>query len=117
MAGIHAPKTVQDIDGKSFLPILKNPNYQDSTRALIWHYPNKWIPKDGPGINYFSAIRQGNWKLVYHQRNGQKELYHLSKDLGELQDLSSQYPEKVQSLSKLLSMQLRQWKAKNAHGH
>lgn len=112
MAGIHAPKTVQDIDGKSFLPILKNPNYQDSTRALIWHYPNKWIPKDGPGINYFSAIRQGNWKLVYHQRNGQKELYHLSTDLGELQDLSSQYPEKVQSLSKLLSMQLRQWKAK-----
>ncbi|OYU54748.1 MAG: sulfatase [Chitinophagaceae bacterium BSSC1] len=111
MAGIKNPKLVQTIDGKSFLSILNNPSLQDSTRSLVWHYPNKWIPNDGPGINYFSAIRQGNWKLVYNQRNGKKELYQLSTDLGELHDLSSQYPDMVNALSKTLSVQLRQWKA------
>lgn len=112
MAGIKIPNLVQTLDGKSFLPILKNPNFLDSTRSLVWHYPNKWIPTDGPGINYFSAIRQGNWKLVYNQRNGKKELYHLSNDLGETHDLASQYPDQVTKLSKLLSEQLRQYKAK-----
>jgi arylsulfatase A-like enzyme len=112
MAGIRNPLLVQTVDGKSFLPILKNPMLQDSTRSLVWHYPNKWIPKDGPGINYFSAIRQGNWKLVYNQRNGKKELYHLSKDLGETNDLSNEFPNKVQALSQILSQQLKQWKAK-----
>lgn len=112
MAGVRNPLLVQSIDGKSFLPLLKNPSLQDSSRSLIWHYPNKWIPKDGPGINYFSAIRQGNWKLVYNQRNGKKELYHLSKDLSEANDLSNSYPDKVLALSKLLSLQLKQWKAK-----
>ncbi|MEQ1624224.1 MAG: sulfatase [Sediminibacterium sp.] len=112
MAGIKNPKLVQSIDGKSFLPILNNPSLQDSTRSLVWHYPNKWIPNDGPGINYFSAIRQGNWKLVYNQRNGKKELYHLSQDLGETNDLANDYPNKVQALSQELTQQLIQWKAK-----
>lgn len=112
MAGIKMPKLVQTIDGKSFLPILKNPNFVDSTRSLVWHYPNKWIPNDGPGINYFSAIRQGNWKLVYNQRSGKKELYHLLNDLGEAHDLSNVYPKKVEELSQLLTLQLKQWKAK-----
>ena len=112
MAGIKNPKLVQTIDGKSFLPILNNPSLLDSTRSLIWHYPNKWIPNDGPGINYFSAIRQGNWKLVYNQRNGKKELYHLSQDLGETNDLANDYPNKVQALSQELTQQLIKWKAK-----
>jgi arylsulfatase A-like enzyme len=112
MAGVRNPLLVQSIDGKSFLPLLKNPSLQDSSRSLVWHYPNKWIPKDGPGINYFSAIRQGNWKLVYNQRNGKKELYNLSTDLGESTDLSTQYPDKVKMLSLKLSAQLRQFKAK-----
>ncbi len=112
MAGIKNPKLVQTIDGKSFMPILNDPLFQDSTRSLVWHYPNKWIPNDGPGINYFSAIRQGNWKLVYNQRNGKKELYHLSQDLGETKDLANDYPKKVQALSQELTQQLMQWKAK-----
>jgi hypothetical protein len=97
--------------GKSFLPILKNPSYSDSSRAIIWHYPNKWIANDGPGINYFSAIRLGDWKMVYSMRTGKRELYNLKNDIGETVDLSSKYPEKLLELSKTLSNQLRNWKA------
>jgi hypothetical protein len=49
---------------------------------------------------------------VYNQRNGKKELYRLSTDLGESTDLSNQFPEKVNMLSLKLSAQLRQFKAK-----
>ena len=51
MAQVKKYKTIQTVDGKTFLPILKNPNYVDTTRTLIWHSPNKWTVKDGPGIN------------------------------------------------------------------
>ncbi len=111
MAGIKNVEPEQTIDGKSFVSILENPEYTDSTRALIWHYPNKWIDKDGPGINYYSAIRQGSWKLVYSMRTGKKELYNLKNDIGEQNDVSSRNKEKVNELSALLSDQLRKWRS------
>jgi arylsulfatase A-like enzyme len=109
MAGVKEYKTIQKVDGKSFIPILKNPGYLDTNRVLIWHMPNKWIAKDGPGINYYSAVRQGNWKMVYNMRTGTKALYNLHADIGENNDLASHYPEKVNSLSAILSGQLREW--------
>ena len=111
MAKLNNYTTLQSIDGKSFLPILKNEKFTDTTRALIWHYPNKWINKDGPGINYYSAIRRGEWKMIYSMRTGKKELYHLVQDIGEQDDLSNKYPQIVKQLSIILSNQLRIWKA------
>jgi hypothetical protein len=111
MAGIRQYKTVQQPDGKSFVSILKNAAYRDTTRALIWHYPNKWQQNDGPAINYVSAIRQGDWKLVYFLRNGKKELYNLRSDIGETTDLASEYPVIVQRLSGKLGRQLKAWNA------
>lgn len=111
MAGIKNARTEQIIDGKSFVSSLNNPECIDSTRTLIWHYPNKWIDKDGPGINYYSAIRQGSWKLVYSMRTGKKELYNLKNDIGEQNDVSSRNKGKVNELSSLLSDQLRKWKS------
>ncbi|MBC9797085.1 sulfatase [Sinomicrobium weinanense] len=111
IAGVTSPNTVQQIDGKSFVHMLKTPALIDSTRTFIWHTPNKWIPDNGPGINYKSAIRQGAWKLIYNMRNRSLELYNLHEDLGETTDLAEQYPEKVKQLSALLSKQLREWKA------
>jgi arylsulfatase A-like enzyme len=111
MAGIKKYKLPQSIDGKSLLPILTNASFSDTTRSLIWHYPNKWIDKDGPGINYYSAIRKGDWKMIYSMRTGKKELYNLALDIGENNDLSFQYADKLVELSILLSNQLRKWEA------
>lgn len=111
LAGIKSYKIVQSIDGESFVSILKNPNYQNSSRSLIWHIPNKWNRVDGPGINYKSAIRQGNWKLIYNMRDGSKELYNLEDDLGETTNLDLSNPEKSNTLLMILGRQLEQWKA------
>jgi arylsulfatase A-like enzyme len=90
---------------------LKNPNTPSAERELVWHYPDKWIANDGPGINYKSAIRKGDWKLIYHMRTGKKELYNLKDDIGELNDLATAHPDKVKALSTALSNQLRKWDA------
>ena len=102
MAGVFNTKTIQRVDGKSFVPLLKNNKLSDTNRILVWHYPNKWIEGDGPAINYKSAIRQGSWKLIYDLRNGHKELYNLSNDIGEQFDLSMKQPAKTIQLNSLL---------------
>lgn len=99
MAGVASIKTIQNVDGKSFVPLIKNNKITDTNRVLVWHYPNKWIEGDGPAINYKSAIRQGSWKLIYDLRNGHKELYNLSNDIGEHIDLSMQQPAKTKQLT------------------
>jgi len=111
MAQLKNYKTIQTIDGKSFVSLLKNPNTPSAERELVWHYPDKWIANDGPGINYKSAIRKGDWKLIYHMRTGKKELYNLKDDIGELNDLATAHPDKVKALSTALSNQLRKWDA------
>jgi arylsulfatase A-like enzyme len=111
MAGIKNYKTHQEIDGKSFVPVLKNANYTDNERALYWHFPNKWIPADGPGINYKSAIRVGDWKLIYNMRDGSTELYNLKEDIGEQKNEAAAYPEKAKALAGRLGTQLKEWEA------
>jgi len=110
-AGVKNYKTVQQVDGKSFVPILKNPGLINADRILIWHYPNKWGNIEEIGMNYFSAIRKGDWKLVYSLRNGKRELYNLKDDIGETKDLASENLQKVKELTNALGTQLKHWKA------
>jgi len=111
LAGIKNYKTVQQVDGKSFVSLLKNQAYADNNRSLIWHYPNKWNNAKEVGINYFSAIRKGDWKLVYNLRNGHRELYNLRSDIGEMKDLSAENPQKTRELTNILGLQLKTWNA------
>ena len=52
------------------------------------------------------AVRKGNWKLVqYHLFNPEKtttELYDLSKDIGEENNVAEQHPELVKEMKDLM---------------
>lgn len=122
MAGIHNYKTIQKVDGKSLVPFLKNPALSDTSRALVWHFPNNWeegyekarkygIRAESEGMGPYSAIRKGNWKLIYFYGTNSTELYDLKNDIGEHFNLAAQYPGKTQELMTLLTRQL---KAENA---
>lgn len=111
IACIKNAKLIQKPDGKSFLPILKNPALKDNKRILVWHHPNRWIAADGPNIHYASALRQGDWKLIYDYHNAKLELYNLSSDIGEQKDLATANPAKVKELAFLLTKQLKAWDA------
>lgn len=71
MAGITDYKTVQHIDGVSFVPMLKETGDTFKGRKLFWHYPNLW-GNTGPGIGATSVVRNGDWKLVYYYETGKK---------------------------------------------
>lgn len=111
MARSRNPQLVQPLDGRSFVPILKNPAWTDSTRVLVWHHPNRWIPQEGPAISWASALRKGDWKLVYQHRTESLELYNLRNDIGESTDLARNNPKKVRELAALLTNQLQKWDA------
>ncbi|MCU4174235.1 sulfatase [Marinilabiliaceae bacterium N1Y90] len=106
MAGVNDYKTVQPIDGKSFVPMLKGKGTTARERDLFWHFPNNWGPT-GPGIGATSTIRSGDWKLIYWYKDQSYELFNIQDDIGELSDLAEQEPEKVKELSKKLGNYLR----------
>lgn len=111
LAQVKNYKIVQTIDGQSFVSQLKNPNLNNNVRPFIWHYPNKWVPQNGPGISWFSALRQGNWKLIYDYKKQEALLYDLSADIGEQHNLASINPTKRAELTKLLTQYLKKYKA------
>lgn len=118
MAGLNNADRNTVRDGLSYVPILKNGSKAAQTRPLIFHYPNRWTDTEREAISWASAIRQGDWKLVYLMKQQKLELYNLKSDIGELQDVSALHPEKTAALAKLLAHTLRQrnaqmpvWKA------
>jgi arylsulfatase A-like enzyme len=111
IAGIKKPVMVQPLDGISFLPYLKESSRIDSSRALVWHYPNRWTTDESNAFCYASAIRFGDWKLVYLMKQQKLELYNLKNDLGEHEDLSGRYHAKVKELAIKLTSQLKDYKA------
>jgi len=82
-----------EIDGKSLMPILEGESKMDR-EDVFWHFPHYHGSLWKPG----SAIRHGDWKLVQHFESNTVELYNLKNDIGEMDDLSSKFPEKTQDL-------------------
>lgn len=87
----------QHVDGVSLVPVLKGGTIQE--RDLFWHYPHYGNQGGEPS----SIIRSKEWKLIYYHEDGRSELYNLMDDIGEQQDLASQYPEKVLQLKTRLN--------------
>ena len=104
MAGITDYETMQNVDGVSFIDILKGKNKENS-RSLFWHYPNFWGPS-GPGIGPTSAIRKGDWKLIYYHTDQSYELFNIGSDLGESTNLSDSEIEKRNELASELGKYL-----------
>ena len=119
---------VQELDGQSLIPgitaggsVLKGAaeGYavagaevgagSGAERALIFHYPHQWKPYRLDDIDYLSAIRKGDWKLVYRMREARLELYNLREDIGETHDLAAENPQKCAELATILSDKLREW--------
>jgi len=109
LAGVKNDKTVQQVDGISFVPVLTG-NSSQGERPLFWHYPNEWGPS-GPGIGASSSTRVGDWKFIYYYIDGRMELFNLRADIGETKNLVKEQPDKARELAKILSDYLRKVEA------
>ena len=85
-AGAEFP---QDIDGVNLLPYIKGEKTGQPHQSLYWRQ------------NGLTAFREGNWKIFSNKFNGQQpewELYNLSEDLGEKNNLIKKNPNKFNEL-------------------
>ena len=105
MAGIPLMPE-QHKDGVSLLPLLQGKSIPQ--RALYWHYPHYGNQGGEPA----SIIREGDWKLIHYYEDGRNELYNLKMDETESEPLNVQYLDKVDYLSKKLSVWLAEVGAK-----
>lgn len=94
LIGANAPTNGQ---GVSFLPTLLGEQTQAEHDYLYWEF-HEW--------NGRQAIRKGDWKLVHYNvfkpEKKTTELYKVTEDPGEENNLAEQYPEKVKELKALL---------------
>ena len=85
------------IDGVSLLPTLQGEAGQKQHEYLYWEFHEK-----GGRL----AIRKDNWKYIhYNVFDSSKmttELYDLSKDIGETNNLADENPEMVEELEQLM---------------
>jgi arylsulfatase A len=66
---------------------------------FYWHYPHYANQGSRPG----GAVRDGNWKLIEFYDRERRELYDLSKDIGESRNLAADKPDVVNELAKKLA--------------
>ena len=98
------------LDGVNLLPLMTQSGSL-APRILYWHFPIYLqaysVGKDDGRDPLFrtrpgSTLLLGNWKLHEYFEDGTFELYDLSKDTGERNNLASTMPEKVAELKKAL---------------
>lgn len=81
--------TIKVLDGVDLFPYLTGKNNHKPNEKLFWKNEME------------GAVRDGDWKLLRFP-DRPAELYNLAEDISENHDLSSQYPEKVREMYKLL---------------
>ena len=86
-------------DGESIVPLLKNSGALNRT-ALYWHYPHYRVDEAKP----YSAIRDGEFKLIQSHETGRFELYNVKEDIGETNNLVNKMVAKVSELNKKLEL-------------
>ncbi|MFZ9935783.1 MAG: sulfatase [Luteolibacter sp.] len=94
------------IDGESLVPLLSQKGGLKRD-AIFWHFPHY-----RGGIQPYSLIRQGPWKLIKRYDGTPSELFNLNADLSETHDLAAQQPELVKSLEERLAAWLQATGAK-----
>lgn len=94
---------VPGIDGKSFKPVIEGKESWEN-RTVFWN-SRKARPHSTGDIKA-SAVRSGDYKLMYFPEKKKKELYNLKKDISEENDISSQEPQKTKELMD----KLKDWK-------
>jgi arylsulfatase A len=106
LIGVKLPETAGE-DSVSILPALLGSDSQPLREAVVHH-----------SIDGVFSIRQGQWKLAFCSGSGgwaaprdaeateqglpNVQLYDLSKDVGETNNLQAELPERVSALTELL---------------
>jgi len=108
LAGLGLPKG-RTIDGLDFSGVIKGFREFLPERDLFWHFPHYW---SGDRVRPWSAIRSGDWKLIRFYEDSRHELYNITVDKSETNDMAALRPDVVGPLSLKLDAWLKETGAK-----
>ena len=95
LAGVKLPSDVQKLDGRSLVPLLQNKEANWADRELFFNC-GRWPTSQREAFKYTKcAVRTQQWRLINNT-----ELYDISQDPGEKNNVAAQHPEVVQRLQK-----------------
>ncbi len=91
-AGVAPPS---DTNGLSLLPELTgHSNQQKQHDVLYWEFHE--------GRASSQAVRMGPWKAVRHDPKSALELYNLTNDIGETENVAADFPDVVDKIENIL---------------
>jgi len=98
-AELIGQKSPKDIDGISFLPTLTGGSDRQKQHAyMYWEFDE---------LGGRQAVRMGNWKAVrmdvMKNSNAPIELYDLSQDIGEVNNIAAGHPEIVKKMKAIFA--------------
>ncbi|GAB3020183.1 sulfatase [Niabella terrae] len=101
MAGVRN-KPGNILDGISIMNVFKGRSWE-RPGGLFWHYASetgKWVPR------MCTAVRMGDYKLLYFYADQRTELYNIAEDPSEENNIAAAQPGKVRELKAAID----QWK-------
>ncbi|QDT08252.1 sulfatase [Planctomycetes bacterium K23_9] len=94
-------------DGISLLPMLTGES-ELRRQSIYFHYPNYAFHKKN---RLASAVRSGDYKLLWFYDDDSVELYDLKNDISESRNLASEMPDKARQLRSELEAWLKETNA------
>jgi arylsulfatase A-like enzyme len=91
----RAPKSEARLDGLNILATLQGREQPELTQRFLY-----W---EDPGKRMSQAVRRGNWKAVRTGRDGPLELYDLSKDVAERDNVAASQPKVIVDFERFLT--------------
>ncbi len=100
LANVAGADIPEQTNGISILPVLTGKE-QPKHKTMNWEFQldgwNRKMPKGG----FRQSARIDNWKAVRYGIHSETELYDLSKDIAESNNIADKHPDMVEKMNKL----------------
>ena len=114
VAGVEAPAD-HPTDGSSLRTLLAGKADPAREETFLMHFPHEHRS------SYFTSLREGDWKLVYHypvrpdrqnrdlaKQGGRHQLFHLAEDPSESRNLAADRPDELARMVRALNKRLKE---------
>ena len=99
------PKADHPLDGESFVEVLLNPNTDRKRDPIFYLFPGYMDSRAQPTVVAIDEIAGHRYKLLYHYEADAWQLFNLSDDIGEENNLIKTHT----SVAAPLSRKIRAW--------
>lgn len=114
LARLETPSSeIHLLDGESFVKLLKNPDAELEREAIYWHFPGYMDNRQVPSSMINKRVGDKRYKLKYSYETETYELYCLTDDISEEDDLMKSSKKEYMNIARNLRDDLCRWLENN----